>query len=61
VTAAEPIGKYQIYTTKAIGSDDLLAWVMTDSGRLVQWGTLGHVDIFYDFGGNKFHGAASKN
>jgi hypothetical protein len=42
VTAAEPIGKYQIYTTKAVDSSDSLAWVMTASGRLMQWGTLNH-------------------
>jgi N12 class adenine-specific DNA methylase len=37
VTVAEPIGKYQIYT----GADSYgipLAYVMTDSGRLVLWG-----------------------
>jgi N12 class adenine-specific DNA methylase len=44
VTAAEPIGRYQIYTTEAIDSTDLLAWVMTDSGRLMQLGTLNHLD-----------------
>ena len=38
VTVAEPIGKYQIYTTSDKSGIEQ-AYVMTDSGRLILWGS----------------------